>query len=92
MLDGTRRVYFQDSTKYTFHYDFAVARIPQFKGVSRVEFDRVTLRTNAQQAVVGALLFAPAGVGMELGIQLVGQDAPPALSARPVAPPGALAP
>ncbi len=74
LLDGTRRVYFQDSTKYTFHYDFAVARVPRFKGVSRADFDRVTLRTNAQEAVVGALLFAPAGVGMELGIQLAGQD------------------
>lgn len=67
------RVYFQDSTKYPFHYDFAVARLAAFRGMSRAEFDAVTLRRQGQQAVLGAVLFAPGELG-EIGIQLVGLD------------------
>ncbi|MCC6235212.1 MAG: hypothetical protein IT580_21395 [Verrucomicrobiales bacterium] len=74
-LDGSRRVFFQDSGRYTFHYDFAVARVAQFKGISRTEFDRVTLQRNGQQAVLGALLFSPAGLPNEVGIQIAGQEA-----------------
>ncbi len=78
------RVYYQDSSKYLFHYDFAAARLGPFKGLSREEFDRVALRTNGQQVVLGAVLFPPVSYGFllfplpsgkrEFGIQFVGQD------------------
>jgi hypothetical protein len=67
------RVHFQDSTKYLFHYDFAVARLAPFQGLSRAAFDAVALRRSNQQAVLGAVLFAP-GELREIGIQLVGLD------------------
>jgi hypothetical protein len=69
------RVYFQNSWKYKFHYQFATARLPQFKGMTAAQFDAVTLRTNAQQAVLGAVLFAPMPGAREAAIQFVGQDA-----------------
>lgn len=75
------RVYFQDSSRYPFHYDFAVARLSPFQGMSRAAFDAVTLRRAGQQAVLGAVLFAP-GELQEIGIQLVGLDPyPPELVA-----------
>ncbi len=67
------RVYFQDSTRYPFHYEFAVARLAAFAGLSRAAFDAVTLRRATQQAVLGAVLFAP-GELREIGIQFVGRD------------------
>lgn len=76
-LDAPYRVFFQDSTKYPFHYDFATARLPEFKGLSRAQFDTLTLHTNRQRAVLGAVLFPPATNLLEAGIQLVGLDAYP---------------
>jgi hypothetical protein len=67
------RVYFQDSTRYPFHYDFAVARLAPFQGLSRAAFDAITLRRTNQQAVLGAVLFAP-GELREIGLQFVGLD------------------
>lgn len=67
------RVYFQDSTRYPFHYEFAVTRLPPFQGLSRAAFDQVSLRRAGQQVVLGAVLFAP-GELRELGIQFVGLD------------------
>lgn len=77
LLSDPARVYFQDSTKYDFHYDFARVRLPQFKGLSRTEFDAVSLRTNLQQVVLGAVLFPPSANVPEIGIQFVGLDAYP---------------
>lgn len=71
------KVWFQDSSKYTFHYDFAVARLPGFAGMDRATFDAVTLRTAGQKAVLGALLLPPSAEVSELGIQLVGQEVYP---------------
>ena len=72
------RVYFQDSTAYPFHYDFAASRLPQFKGMSRPAFDAVTLRVTNQQAVLGAVLLPSIESGRsEYGIQFVGMDAYP---------------
>ncbi len=73
LLAEPGRVFFQDSTKYPFHYDFAVARLAPFQGLSRAAFDAVTLRRAGQQAVLGAVLFAP-GEWREIGIQFVGLD------------------
>lgn len=68
------RVWFQDSRKYTFHYDYAVARLAPFRGLSREEFDAVTLRRSGQQAVVGAVLWPPATQPLEAAIQFSGQE------------------
>lgn len=68
------RIVFQDSARYAFHYDFAVKELPEFRGLSRAQFDAVTLHTNSQQAVLGAVLFPPTATIREIGVQLVGAD------------------
>jgi len=74
MRDPTK-VYFQDSIKYAFHYDFATARLNPLLGVTRAEFDRKALHELDQDVILGAVLFPPGGAAKELGIQLVRQDA-----------------
>jgi hypothetical protein len=69
------RVYYQNSWKYTFHYNFASARLPGFKGMSPTQFDEVSLRTNAQRVVLGTVLFSPFPEKREAAIQFVGYDA-----------------
>jgi hypothetical protein len=73
LLDAPYRVIFQDSAKYLFHYDFAVARLPRFEGLSREEFNAVSLQTNGQQVVLGAVVFPANTNFVEAGVQLVGQ-------------------
>ncbi len=68
------RVYYQNSWKYKFHYDFASARLPGFKGLSPIQFDDVSLRTNGQRVVLGAVLFSPFPERREAAIQFVGYD------------------
>lgn len=68
------RVYFQDSTKYVLHYDFAKARFPKFAPLSRTDFDAVSLYLTDQQAILGSLLFPPGTNVLEFGIQFAGQD------------------
>jgi hypothetical protein len=68
------RVWFQDSRRYLFHYDFARTRLTPFKDVTRESFDAVTLRTNQQQAVLGAVLMSVRPEVNEYGIQFVGLD------------------
>ena len=68
------RVYFQNSWKYKFHYDFALARLPGFKGLTPIQFDEISLHTNSQRIVLGAVLFCPDTADREIGIQFVGQD------------------
>jgi hypothetical protein len=73
-VDDLTRVYFQDSAKYLFHYDFATKRLDPFVGLSRSAFDAISLHLNGQRVVLGAVLFPPAGVSAEYGIQFVGLD------------------
>jgi hypothetical protein len=68
------RVYYQNSWKYKFHYNFASARLPAFRNLSPTQFDEISLRTNSQQIVLGAVLFSPRSEDREVGIQFVGQD------------------
>lgn len=77
LLDAPHRVWFQDSDKYPFHYEFGVARLPGFAGLTRAQFDDQTLRIQGQRAVLGAVLFPPATTIREIGIQFVGLDAYP---------------
>lgn len=69
------RVYFQDSTKYPFHYDFATQRLAPFGGMTREAFDAATLRTAGQQLVLGAVLFPPRPNFNEFAVHFVGLDA-----------------
>jgi len=75
LLDTPHRVWFQDSQKYAFHYEFGTARLPGFAGLTRAQFDAVTLRTSGQKAVLGAVVFPPSTNIAEIGVQFVGLDA-----------------
>jgi hypothetical protein len=73
------RVYFQDSVKFPFHYDFATQRLAPFAGMTRDAFNNVTLHTAGQQLVLGAVLFPPRTNLHEFAVQFVGLDEyPPA--------------
>ncbi len=79
VLNEPFRVYFQDSAKYLLHYDFARVRLPQFKALSRAEFDAISLYTNGQQVVLGSILLPYEGTAAgEYGIQFVGLNPYPA--------------
>lgn len=69
-------VYFQDSGRYEYHFDFALEYLPPFVGMTIEEFDSVTLHAANQQAVLGAVILPlwhdpPYN---EYGIQLVRND------------------
>ena len=74
LLADETRVWFQDSTRYVYHFDYARLRLPAFAGVNPDEFDRRTLHRAGQQAVLGAILVPPDASLPEYGIQFVGQD------------------
>lgn len=76
-LDEPGRVYFQDSSKYVFHFEFAQARLPRFASMSVAEFEAIALHREGQRVVLGALLFPPSPLVPEIGIQFVGDDAFP---------------
>jgi len=76
LADDPTKVYFQDSQTYPFHGPFAVAHLDPFVGMSLEQFDQVSLHQAGQQAILGAVVFAPPEIGgAEYGIQLVRQDA-----------------
>jgi hypothetical protein len=75
------RVYFQDSVHFPFHYDFGVACVREYAGMSYAEFDAITLHADGQQAILGTVIMPhwtsstpPAQVVGEYGIQFVRQD------------------
>ncbi len=74
VLDDPERVYFQDSGKHPFHYEFATQRLAPFLGMSRQAFDAISLRRAGQQVVLGTVLFPPLPNFAEFGIQFVGLD------------------
>lgn len=80
------RVYFQNTLKYPLHYDFAMARLPGFVGLSRDDFDQVSLYTNNQQVVLGTVLlpgdleYPHLEAHYDYGIQFVANDPLPAAS------------
>lgn len=75
LLSDPETVYFQDSRVYPFHYDFAKERIPEFRGLSRQEFDALTLEGTERRAVLGAVLL-PGDTERhpEYGVELVLND------------------
>jgi hypothetical protein len=70
------KVFYQDSIKYPFHYEFATLRLPQFSGMDRPTFDQISLHPGPQQQVIlGAVLLPAASSTLEYGIQFVGLEA-----------------
>lgn len=72
-------VYFQDSRRYTLHYDFACKCLDPFVGMSSQEFYEETLSSAVPSAVLGTVLFPPTDSSgqaefNEYGIQFVRYD------------------
>ncbi len=70
-------VYYQDSSQYQYHYEFALEHLEPFIGMTVEEFDSVTLHAAGQQAVLGAVIlpsWADPAIE-EYGIQLTRTDA-----------------
>jgi hypothetical protein len=72
------RVYYQDSTRYQFHFEYARERFGQFRGLTAQAFDAISLHTNNQQVILGAVLMPSmargTGAPAEYAIQFVGLD------------------
>ena len=75
-------VYFQNSTTYPFHYDFATEVLDPFLGFSLEQYNDVSLFAAGQQAILGTVLFPPLTSELlaipdfpEYGIQFTRQDA-----------------
>ena len=77
LLSDPTRVFYQHSTNYPFHYDFARQRLPPFLGMDHTAFDAIALRRTNQQVVLGAVLYPRIATFIEYGIQFVGMDAYP---------------
>ncbi len=79
LLSDPGAVYFQDSVHYPFHYDFATERLDPYLGITRTNFDALSLYASGQQVQLGAVLFppgSPSGVGpREFGIQFIRTEA-----------------
>lgn len=86
LIGNPTTVYFQDGHVYPFHYDFAIAELPQFAGMTPAEFDAATLHAAGQEAILGAVILPPRIGGQDLyrdyGIQLVRQDPYPRETVR----------
>ncbi|MBN1362031.1 MAG: hypothetical protein JW993_15655 [Sedimentisphaerales bacterium] len=72
-------VYFQDSRKYVFHYNFAVENLDPFAGMTSQQFNAVTLSAQNQQAILGTVVLPPLGEPgkakfQQYGIQFVRQE------------------
>lgn len=53
------RVYYQDSAKYPFHFQFATQRLAPFKGMDPATFEQVSMHRSNQQIVLGTVLYPP---------------------------------
>ena len=69
-------VYYQDSRKYTYHYDFAAECLEPFMGMNLSEYDSISLYEQGQQAILGAVILSPRQEPPfnEYGIQFVRYD------------------
>lgn len=73
-LDMPDRVFFQDSRRYLFHYEFATRRLVGFGGLTPEEVDRVSLYTKGQRLVFGTVVLPPDPGLREYAIELVGRE------------------
>lgn len=75
LVGDPSRVIFQNSHTYPYHYDFAAERLDPYLGIDRAAYDLKSLYEEGQEIILGAVLFPPQPSTMEIGIQLVRQDA-----------------
>ncbi len=77
-LNEPHRVYFQDSSRYLLHVEFATNRLAGFHGLTAEQFNALALHAGTQRIVLGTIL-APLGglgapAGNEFAIQFSGFD------------------
>ena len=58
ILADPNRVYFQDSNRYPFHYDYARARLDGYQDISFQEYIRISLFLNQQELLLGTVILA----------------------------------
>jgi hypothetical protein len=73
-LDEPGRVYFQDSDRYPFHYDFVRARLPGYQDIGYQDYERISLHPEGQELLVGTVIRPPDPNLTELGIQFTGNE------------------
>jgi hypothetical protein len=73
-LKDPDRVYFQESAKYPFHFQFIRDRLPGYEELGLFEFETIALRTEDQKLLLGVVILAPDPLITEAAIQFVGQD------------------
>ncbi|MCC6235550.1 MAG: hypothetical protein IT580_23140 [Verrucomicrobiales bacterium] len=79
LLSTPWQVYFQDTVRYPFHFDFARAHVPGYATIPAAEFYRQSLYPGAaQRMVVGTVMKAPRAGVLEAGIEITGATAFPA--------------
>ena len=73
-LSDPGRVYFQDSSKYPFHYQFIRDRLRGYEDLGLLEFENLALRKESQKLLLGSAILAPDPSITEVAIQFVGHD------------------
>ena len=73
-LSEPERVYFQDSSKYPFHYSFIRERIAGYEDLDLNAFERLALRGEGQALLLGSVILSPDPAISELAIQFAGQE------------------
>jgi hypothetical protein len=75
LVDDPGQIYFHDSGSDPFHYEFARDHIPAFQGMTREQFEAVTLVNPGRQAILGAVV-VPTSIthSPEYGVQIVSND------------------
>lgn len=74
-LDDPVRVFYADSHRFTFHYDFVTARLEPFIGITPAEFDHISQLNTNRELVLGTVLNP--GLRTEYGIQFVSRETLP---------------
>ena len=74
-LDNPERVYFQDSERYPFHFQFARTRLPGYEGIGIQEYERISLFRENQELLLGTVLLPPDPSVTEVAIQFTGGEA-----------------
>ncbi|MGI9242660.1 MAG: hypothetical protein ACR2RV_17825, partial [Verrucomicrobiales bacterium] len=74
-IDNPERVYFQNSERYPFHFQFARARLPGYDGIGIQEYERISLFRDGQELLLGTVLLPPDPSITEFAIQFTGGEA-----------------
>ena len=74
IMKDPSKVYFQDSRKYAFHYEFTTNHLDQWQGISKKDFYKISLHEKDQELILGTVIFSQRRAIREYGIQLVRKD------------------